>query len=357
MLIHSRSLGFLFAVSALLAGCGGGKATTRMVDDPSSQATAYGGPKQTTYHAEVDTSQAAAQFTIFQSSRCDVIPVTVMQRYEEVLHGDKVVQRNPVTKKQVAGDPVGTVPCDQTYARNVEVFLAAGDARHSVGKTDARGVVQANLAQVFQVANYDQVPDKVDIVLRPIRVAEVVSAGSVSLSELKRQQARVKELLTSLEAILARGETGASPDEITKSYEMYSTLQAMAPFDPRVQGISARFWELFYGRKQEEGREKMEKNLKALGEAKDVLKVAGDAAIPLYVQAAVNSGSLDSSAVEWSTLRLISALRGAPTLCTSFAFGNVGTYGWPADARLAASYVNFARGDGYSAVVQRACVR
>lgn len=349
-------MGLLVPLFALLAGCGT-KSTTRMVDDPSGQATAYGGAKETTYHAEADTSRELAQFTIFQASRCDVIPITVMQRYEEVLHGDKVVQRNPVTKKQVAGEPVGTVPCDQTYARNVEVFLASGDARHSIGRTDGHGLVQANLARVFQVANYDQVPDKVDIVLRPIKVAETVSAGSVSLSELKKQQARVHDLVASLEAILAKGETGASKDEITKSYEMYATLQAMAPLDPRVQGISARFWELFYGRKQEEGREKMEKNLKALGEAKETLKVMGDAAIPLYVQAAVNSGQLDSSAIEWSTLRLISALRGAPSVCASFSWGNVGTYGWPADARLAAEYVNYARGDGYAAVVQRGCVR
>lgn len=356
MLNYSRKLGLLIPSLALAIACGGGS-TTRMVDDPTGQATTYGGPKNTSYHAEVDTSQGAAQVTVFQSSLCDVIPITVMQRYEEVLHGDKVVQRNPVTKKQVAGDPTGTVPCDQTYARNVEVFLAAGDGRHSIGKTDERGVVSADLAQVFQVANYDQVPDKVEIVLRPLRAREVVSAGSVSLSELKRQQGRVGELLASLEEILAKGETGASPAEITKSYEVYATLQAMAPHDPRVKGISARFWELFYGRKQEEGREKMEKNLKALGAAKETLKVMGDAAIPLYVQAAVNSGTLDSSAVEWSTLRLISALRAAPTVCANFSFGSVGTYGWPADARLAASYVNFARGDSYASILSRACGR
>src|SRR5690606_17816740 len=112
MLNHSRKLGLLIPSLALAIACGGGS-TTRMVDDPTGQATTYGGPKNTSYHAEVDTSQGAAQVTVFQSSLCDVIPITVMQRYEEVLHGDKVVQRNPVTKKQVAGDPTGTVPCDQ----------------------------------------------------------------------------------------------------------------------------------------------------------------------------------------------------------------------------------------------------
>jgi len=335
-------------------GCGGPKTTTRMVDDPSGQATEYGGPKNTQYSAQVDVSQTQAQITVFQRSECAVIPVTVMQRYEETLSNGKVVQRTPVTKRQVAGDPKGVVGCDQTYARNVEVFLASADSRRSLGQTDARGVVNANLAAVFQVGSYDKLPDQVRVVLRPVRAQEVVDAGVVSLAELKRRDGRIVELLQKMEGILAKGETGASPQEVTDSYQIYEQLQALAPADARVLGVSARFWELFFGRKKEEARVKMERNLAALSEAKDTLKVMGDAAIPIYVQAAVNSGNLDQSSLEWASLRLIQALR-TSHVCVGFNFANVPNYNWPTDARLAAQYVQYGYGNNYAALLQRSC--
>lgn len=340
-----------------LGGCGGAPMTLRIVDEPTGEATTYGAPKDTTYSVEMDAMSDVARFAVYRSSKCDVLPVTVMQRYEEKLRGKSVVERTPVTRRQVAGTAEGTIVCDQTYARDVDVMLELADGgRYPLGKTDAQGMVSANLASLFQAASYEDVPAEAKVILRPQQSQPTVEAGKVQLSQLATQQARVTDLLAKLEAILSRGETGASPEEITRSYELYSQLVEIAPADPRVQGVRARFWELVYARKLEEARERMGKNLQALSEAKETLKVMGDAAIPIYVQAAVNSGTLDARSLEWASLRLISALRSAPTVCAAgFSWSKLPTYGWGADARIAAQYVQYSYGDDHAAAIQAAC--
>ncbi len=353
-----RDLGLAlgFGLCLTTAACGTAKTTTRMVDDPTGTAVAYGAPRDTTYSASLEANKQRARITVLEASRCDVIPITVVQRYEETLRGDEVLQRSPTTKKQVAGQPKGEIPCGQTYARNAEVLLDIQGNRVSLGMTSAEGMVHADLARILETGAYATKPSEAKIFVRPDKARPTVEVGVIRLSELDSYGTRVDTLLAELEAILAKGETGATPAEITRSYEIYSTLVDIASVDPRVEAIAARFWELFYGRKQEEAREKMGKNLDALGAAKETLKAMGDAAIPLYVQAAVNSGYLDRRALEWSSLRLVRALRGAPAVCQAgFTFGAVPTYGWAPDAVLAAQYVNFGYGTEYAASVAASC--
>ncbi len=340
-----------------LYGCGGAPLTTRMVDEPSGEAVTYGAPKDTRYNVELDAAKDAARITVYRSSQCDVLPVTVMQRYEEKVRGNQVVERNPVTKRQVVGNAEQTVPCDQSYARQVAVLLEVPDGgRFALGETDAYGQVSADLAQVFQVSSYDEVPENVKVVLRPAQAQPLVEAGTLNLSQLAAHQKRVTELLAKLAELLGKDTAATGPEEITRAYELYAQLTDIASGDPRVQALSARFWELLYARKLDEARERMGKNLEALSQAKDTLKVMGDAAIPLYVQAAVNSGQLDQRALEWTSLRLIQALRSSPTVCAAgFAWTNLPTYGWPADARIAAQYVHFAHGSSHAAAIQAAC--
>ena len=352
LLVELATLGTLGLVVSACAG----RTSTRVVDDPSGEATTYGAPTETKYSTEVDSARQQTNVVVYKSSRCDVLPVTVMQRYEETLEGDDVIHRKPMNKRQVVGTAQGQVACDQTYARNVDVLLEADGERFALGTTDEHGAVHADLAKVFQVGSYEEVPSTAKILLRPAQAKPTVEVGTFSLAQFQKQQERVSELVVKLEAILAQGETGASAEDITRSYELYAQLQDMAGADPRVQAISARFWELFYGRKKEEARERMERNLEALSQAKETLKVMGDAAIPIYVQAAVNSGTLDRRALEWSSLRLIRALRGSPAVCSAgFSFGAVPSYGWPPDARLAAQYVNYGYGPGHAASVGAAC--
>lgn len=342
-------------VSLGFSACGSSP-TVRTVEDPTGTATEYGEPAETRYATQLEANKQQARIVVYETSRCPVIPVTVMQRYEETVKGGEVVQRTPVTKTQVAGEPQGDVPCNQTYAQNVEVLLQVGTVRTNLGETNNEGAVAADLSKVLRSGAYEGTPETATILIRPKQARPLVEAGTLSLAELNKQQQRIEELVSEIEAILAKGETGASDREILRSYEIYSQLHQIAPSDPRVEAISARFWELFYGRKQEEARERLGRNLEALGEAKETLKAMGDAAIPIYVQAAVNSGYLDRRALEWSSLRLVRALRGAPAVCSAgFAFGAVPSYGWPTDARLAAQYVHYAYGTRHAAAMQAAC--
>ncbi len=352
--ISLKTGGLSFGATLLLGACASTPVTTRTVDDPAGEAVEYGAPEDTTYTAELDAGREYGTITVYRKSSCDVIPVTVMQRYKETVRGDEVLERSPLNKRQVAGQPRGTVVCDQGYARNVEVLLEADGGRFSLGTTDELGRVEANLARVFKVASFEEVPESAKVLLRSTKGRPVEEVARISLQQLQRHDAKVAELSAKLEAILAKGETGATPEDITRSYELYNQMVDVAPHDPRVRALAARFWELYYGRKLEESRERLGKNLAALEEAQTVLRSAGDAAIPIYVQAAVNSGTLDSRALEWASLRLVRALRGAPAVCSAgFSWAAIPTYGWGADARLAAHYVHYAYGSSHAELVSR----
>jgi|GEM_PF-785483 len=344
--IRSATLPSLFALACALplAACGP-KSSTRMVDDPSGTAITYGAPRATTYSVNVAATKQYLSLSVFESSRCDIIPVTVVQRYQETLHGDKVVQRTPVTKKQVAADPKGDIACNQTYARNVQVMLDAGGSRVPLGETNAEGRVVGDLVQLLQTAGYANAPKQAKVIIVPNRAKPAVEIGSLELHELAQYEARVTQLLTELQAILAKGISGQSPAEIGKSYELYSQLLQIAEGDSRVEAVGLRFWELWDGRQQDQARQAMERNLDSLAKAQEMLKAMGDAAIPMYVQAAVNSGTLDRRSLEWSSLRLISALKAAPGVCAAgYNYQNLGSYGFPVDAQLAAHCVNHGYG-------------
>ncbi len=342
----------------LLAGCAGAK-SARMVDTPSGSAMSYGAPHDTAYEVEVEPAKDDMVVHVYERSKCSIIPIRTVQRERQILEGDTVVQREDLGKKQIADTPQGEISCNQTYARNLEVSLVVGGGVYPLGMTDQRGTVRANLSALFESASYGtNPPDEAIVRVRPFKAQPALDGKKISLRELAQHEARVDAMLAELQGILAKGETGASGAEIARSYELYEQLNDVAPSDPRVRGISARFWELLYGRKQEESREKMGKNLQALDEARELLKSAGDAAIPFYVQAAVNSGVLDAQSLEWASLRLIRALRTDTVICrTGFDFGRMGSYTLPIDARVAGNYLRYGYGDGYARDITTACTR
>lgn len=351
--------GVLFGAVSLVGStvaCSSQQVTTRTVDDPSGEATQYGAPSSTKFSAEIDAGLQNATVTVYQTSTCDVIPVTVMQRYQETLRGDEVIDRSPLSKRQVAGSPRGSVACGQTYARNVEVLVEAEGGRFSVGETDELGRVSFSFSDVFKVGSLEELPAEAKVLLRSQKAQPLAEAGTLSLGQLAKHQARVTELLTELEGIFERTAGTQAPADIGRSYEIYNQLVDLAPTDPRVQAAAARFWELLLGRKRDEALQNLGKNLDALSKAQALLRVMGDAAIPLYVQAAVSSGTLDRRALEWSSLRLVQALRNSPAVCSAgFSFTSVPTYGWSRDAELGAQYVHFAHGSSYADGLRHAC--
>lgn len=352
---ESSVLGLALLLGAFATGCGSSQITTRTVDDPAGEGVQYGAPEDTSFHAELDAGREYGVVTVYKQSTCDVIPVTVMQRYKETLRGDEVIERSPVTKRQVAGTPRGSIPCEQTYARNVEVLFEADGGRFSLGTTDEQGRVSANLAKVFKVGSFDEVPAQAKIILRPEDAKPAIVAGELSLAQLIKHEDRVKELLGQMEGIFSKGDAVESAD-ILRSYEIYNQLVDIAPGDPRVQAVAARFWELLTQRKRDESIDNLGKNLDALKKAQGLLQAMGDAAIPIYVQAAVSSGTLDRRALEWSSLRLVKALRGSPTVCAGgFSWTGLPSYGWSEDARMAAHYVHYAYGSGHSDSLHAIC--
>lgn len=346
------------AVALSLVACGGAS-TARIVDTPRGSALTYGAPRDTAYEVEVEPARNDMVVHVYERSKCSVIPVRFVQRERQTLKGDEVVAREDLGKQQIAQEPSGEIACGQIYARNLEVALVVGSGVHPLGTTDTRGTVRANLSEVLKTAGYGEAPpDDAIVRIRPQKARPALDGRKISLRELGRHEARVTAMLGELEAILAKGETGASGAEIARSYQLYEQLNDVAPSDPRVRGVSMRFWELLYGRKQEESREKMGKNLKALDQARELLKGAGDAAIPFYVQAAVNSGVLDARSLEWASLRLIRALRSDAVICRQgFDFGRLPAYALPPDAMLAGHYLRYGYGDAYARDITTACMR
>lgn len=335
--------------------CGGASPlSTSIVETPSSKVETYGAPRDVTYSVEVDPALNEARLTVYQRATCDVISVQLVDRYEEKRRGDEVVERTLLGKGQHAGPVTGKVPCAQTYAARVLVIVDAGAAHFTLGETDARGRIAVRWNEVFKTATMGVPSEPATILVRPQQAQPTVSAGSISFQELTRQEQRLAQLIGDLSVVLDRAAGSASPTnpahlsqaDSRQAYELYAQLQQLAPNDPRTVAIATRFWELVYARKQTESEAALGRNLEALSKAKDTLKIMGNAAIPLYVQAAVSSGTLDARTLEWSSLRLISALQGGRALCVG---GSLVNASWPTpEARLAAQYFEY----GYGASAQ-----
>ncbi len=335
----------MWTLSAIVfsGGCASAPLTTRIVESPSSEVVSYGAPRDIKYTAEVDPSLENARIIVYRRARCDVIPVKLVNRTEEKLRGDEVVERTVLTKGQHAQPAKGTVACDQTYASNVDVMLEVNGGRYKVGKTDPQGAVSADLAKLLSTSEMGQVPEQGTVLIRPLQAQPTQEAGTILFAELKKQQARMDQLLAELRAILDTERL--SQQDSARAYELYNVLFELSPDDPRVEAASARLWELIFKRRREEATEDLSRNLQALESAQAIVKTMGDAALPLYVQVAVNSGGLDRKALEWSSLRLLAALRGNTSICSGgFSYSRLPSYGLGPSDELAAHYLHYAYG-------------
>lgn len=325
-----------------LLGCGGAAPSTRIVETPGSTVLTYGAPHDVNYTAEVDPSLEQLTLTIYKRARCDITPVTLMDRYEEKLQGDRVVEKTSIGKRQVAGKSKGEIDCNQSYANNVDVLLELdGGGRFSLGKTDGHGVVSADLNSLFKTASIDLPSATAKVVVRPIQAQPSVVVTQIAFTELTRQQEQLVQLLTELRALLDTGSELSQKDS-SRAYDLYFRIFELAPGDPRTKAIGMRFWEQVQRRKQVENTQDLSRNLEALGQARETLKIMGDAAIPIYVQVAVNSGTLDQKALEWSSLLLMSAIKSNPSVCMAgYGYGQLPGYGFTKTAQLAAQYAAF----------------
>ncbi len=338
----------------LLSACASAPYTTRIVETESSQVVTYGKPEGVRYLAEVDPSFEQVRVVVYRQAECAQIPVKLVERTEEKLRGNEVVERRILGKAQHAQEPTAQVICDQGYANQVDVMLEADGARLFLGRTDAQGTVQANLAQLLRAGSMGSTPTEVRILVRPNQAQASRQVGSFSLTELRRSQVRIEELISDQEELFQSGQL--SQEESARAYVNHEALFQLAPGDPRVVALHRRFWELVARRKQLESVDQLRRNLDALKGAQSLLAKIGDTALPIYLQAAVQSGQLDQRSLQWSTLRLLRALRGLPPLCRAgYSFSRLSSYDLPFDVQVAAHYLEFAYSGQREALWSRAC--
>jgi hypothetical protein len=350
-LVRGLSFGLAFVTA-----CGGGNNfTTRVVDTPQGNTQAYGAPRNTTYSFEAEPELDVLRLHVYRAARCDLIPADIVNRRTETLDGDRVISSVDQGPVQVAKPATGEVACDQGYARDVQVSLVVGNAVHALGTTDAYGYVALNLSAELREKLLGQAaPASATVRVRGPKAMGAVDAGTLSLASLRDYETGVARMLEELNALLAKGSDLSSPD-IQKTYELYERLRAVAWFDARFKAAAARFWELFFARKQQESTQNLQRNLKALESAKGLLKDAGDAAIPLFMQVAINSQSYDPRALDWASGELLTALRSKPQLCSSFDWTKIQSYGFLPATQIAVHYLRFAQGDNFFDPISGRC--
>jgi hypothetical protein len=347
--------GWVAGLGCALVGCGGGVMTTKVVDTPQGSTTAYGAPRNPMYSFEAEPELDQLRLHLYRASRCDLIPSDVVARRTETWNGDHLVSAVDQGPVQIAKPATDEVPCDQGYARDVEVTLVIGNAIHTLGTTDAYGYVGVNLSAELREKLFGAgVPANAMVRVRGPKGQPAQEVGMLSLASLKDFETGTLRMIEELNALLAKGADLSSPD-IQKSYELYEKLRALAWYDPRFKAASARFWELFFARKQLESTQNLTRNLKALDSARELLKGAGVGAIPLFMQVAIGSQAYDPRALDWASGELLTAIRAKPQLCNSFDWTQMQTYGFLPATQIAVQYLRFAQGDAFYGPIAGRC--
>jgi hypothetical protein len=257
-----------------------------------------------------EISNDLLRLTIFQHSECDVIKVDVVNRVRETLKDDDVVHQDPPTRIQRARGPTGAVvPCERTYARDVEVSLKWGDSTYPLGNTNAFGQLEVSLSKDLRQYLYSDgsEPAKeatVFVSYRDRGQVDRVAAGTISGAELDQTERRIKALLDEMNALLTTTDL-SEPKDILRSYQLYEELRRLdTTGDPRIAATVGRFLELFFERKRLEAR--VERKLDAMDDlevaalykAKALLQ-SGVLVVPPFVAASVNGGTLDPATLNW----------------------------------------------------------
>jgi hypothetical protein len=349
------SSGLFAGLGFALWACGGGALTTKVVDTPQGSTTALGAPRNPMYSFEAEPELDQLRLHLYRSAHCDVIPTDIVARRTETYRGEHLVSSVDQGPVQIAKPASTEVPCDQGYARDIEVSLIIGNATHLLGTTDAYGYVGVNLNAELREKLFGMgVPQNAMVRVRGLKGQAAQEIGMLSLASLRDYDTGITRMLDELNALLAKGGELSSSD-IQHTYELYEKLRALAWYDPRFKAASARFWELFFARKQVEATQNLTRNLKALDSAKDLLKGAGVGAIPLFMQVAIQNQAYDPRALDWASGELLSAIRARPQLCSSFDWTQMQTYGFLPATQIAVQYLRFAQGDSFYSPIAGRC--
>ena len=348
--------GTLVGVCGLLA-CGGGTISYRHVDTPSGEVHAYGAPMNTQYALEFEPDKELLGITIYEHSVCDSIKMQVVNRTRETLEDDRVINETPLGKVQIAEQVDGKVTCEQRFTREGQVSLKVGEAVYPIGKTNAEGRVGVNLARRLDPDVYGAPQGEVVVLLRPQGEVQNREVGRVPLSELTARERRIAELVAELSQILAKPPEAMTPEELTRSYQLYAQLRAIAWYDARFQGLQLRFWEVWHNRKQIESTENLSRNLKALEESKELLRTASAATIPLFAQVGINSGLVNDRMLEWARWEMLRGFHDHPEMCDKgFSWTGMPDF-IGVEQKIAGGYLHFVYGDPFERELGDMCNR
>jgi hypothetical protein len=339
----------LLAGAAVSACAGSPHYTRRMVETPAGYTQTLGPAKNTAYMAKVAMEHNIAHITVYERSECEVFKMRVVERVEEMLDGDEVVQREAKGALKIPEGSGGTQPCDERFAR-VPLMLSYAGNTYPLGDTSQTGELNVDLASAVKpgTRGVDFSSDRPGVLLvagRPV--------GEVPLNGLADQQKRLEQILAELGPILGKPATKVSDAEVTRAYALYEQMRELAPDDARVIGMQRRFVEVIGGFKDLAKTESLKRNLAALGEAKDLLKTLGGI-VPQYVQVSLADDRPSPDALAWAQAAALLQFRSNPGLCA-------GAWDWTrvdsttGEARLAFQYLRYAFDDGYSRWLGSVC--
>jgi hypothetical protein len=338
---------------AAICACGSGpQYTRRMVETPAGYSQTLGPAKNTAYMAKVAMEHNIAHITVYERSECEVIKLKVVERVEETLDGDEVVQREAKGSLKIPeGGPAGTQPCDERFAR-VPLMLSYAGNTYPLGDTSPTGALDVDLASVVKpgtrgVDFSSNSPGVLLVAGRPV--------GEVPLTGLAQQQQRLDQILAELGPILGKPATKLSDAEVTRAYTLFEQMRELGQDDARVLGMQRRFVEVIGGFKDLAKTESLKRNLAALNDAKDLIKTLG-ANVPQYVQVSIADNRPTPDALAWAQAAALMQVRSNPGLCA-------GAWDWTrvdsttGETRLAFQYLRYAFDDGYTRWLGSVCKR
>jgi len=347
----------LLVGSALLFACGSNAISYRNVDSPAGQTDNYGAPRNKTFSILADTNKEALHLTVFERSECDVIKVKLVDRVRQTLQGDEVVHSDPPSRIQMVQGIRGSVVCDATYARNVEVALRIGETVYRLGSTSRTGDLSVNLAEALKPGLYPNPSSEAEVLVDWKDSGRLgrSPAGRFSLAELNKQEQLITDLVTQLETLLARPSLN-EPANLQNAYRLFAQLHQLdTSGDPRIAAVKARFIELFLQRKSLEAVERVKRNLKALTEAKGLLG-SPSLVVPPYVHASLYEDNPAAIALQWALGEAVTHMRHTPQLCgNSFTWQRAATS--PPRTRFVINYLRYAFGDGFESDMGTLCQR
>ena len=146
------------ALGLLALACSPGALTQRTVDTPVGATIVAGAPRGTRYTVRAETDREQIRLLVGEASECDRLKMKVVRRVQETLRGKDVVSREPTQQVLVADGKEGTMPCNERFARSVQVALRVGSQTYRLGVPSPRGEVVADLAGEIRQSLYGEAP-------------------------------------------------------------------------------------------------------------------------------------------------------------------------------------------------------